>query len=223
MPAAVATGDTITVEEIREKDPRFYAWYISQPVVDLKIDAQGSRAAGPDHPGRVLRLRVSRVCARLHRSEPSDRVGAGAGPADPSQLSVELRLQSAGDPAGPRARVPGGRGLRVRRRAGEVPGVLPDAVPEPERPRYAEPGRLRRAARARPGRVRALPDLAGGGGEGRRRTSRPGAAAGVESTPTFFINGRRVPGSLRPEHFQYALAIERARRDTAAGSPGATP
>ncbi len=50
-----------------------------------------------------------------------------------------------------------------------------------------------------------------------------GAAVGVESTPTFFINGRKVPGSLRPEHFHYALAIERAQRDDASKTAPAKP
>src|SRR5690606_26790204 len=33
-------ADVLTVAEIRERDPRFYAWYISQPVVDLNLDAK---------------------------------------------------------------------------------------------------------------------------------------------------------------------------------------
>ena len=39
-------ADALTVAEIRERDPRFYAWYISQPVVDLNLDEKD--VAPPD-------------------------------------------------------------------------------------------------------------------------------------------------------------------------------
>jgi len=35
---------------------------------------------------------------------------------------------------------------------------------------------------------------------------------GIKSTPTFFFNGRAIRGSLEPELFRYAIAIERSRR-----------
>jgi len=39
-----------------------------------------------------------------------------------------------------------------------------------------------------------------------------GVLAGVESTPTIFINGRRIKGGFsRPEQYRYALMIERER------------
>lgn len=37
-----------------------------------------------------------------------------------------------------------------------------------------------------------------------------GRAAGVQSTPTLYINGRRVRGAFSPTQFRYAFAIERA-------------
>ena len=37
MPKSGST-QVMSVDEIREKDPRFYAWYISQPVIDLQLD-----------------------------------------------------------------------------------------------------------------------------------------------------------------------------------------
>ena len=48
---------------------------------------------------------------------------------------------------------------------------------------------------------------------------RAGIAAGVESTPTLFINGRRVDGALEPPYYDYALALERERGGTAPGRP----
>jgi protein-disulfide isomerase len=48
-----------------------------------------------------------------------------------------------------------------------------------------------------------------------------GAAVGVTSTPTLFINGRTVQGALRHEHYNYALIIERHLRSPR-GSAGAS-
>jgi protein-disulfide isomerase len=48
-----------------------------------------------------------------------------------------------------------------------------------------------------------------------------GAAAGVASTPTLFINGRTIQGALRHEHYDYALIIERHLR-TPRGTAGAS-
>ena len=52
---------------------------------------------------------------------------------------------------------------------------------------------------------------------------RDGLEAGVQSTPTLFINGRLIKGGFsRPEQYRYALAIERDRAAKAA-SGKATP
>jgi len=52
-----------------------------------------------------------------------------------------------------------------------------------------------------------------------------GAAAGVTSTPTFFINNRRIPGGFQSaEQYRYALAIEReALVDVGTGAKAAKP
>jgi protein-disulfide isomerase len=36
-----------------------------------------------------------------------------------------------------------------------------------------------------------------------------GARLGIESTPTIFINGRRVPGALERPYYDFALVIEK--------------
>jgi protein-disulfide isomerase/uncharacterized membrane protein len=48
---------------------------------------------------------------------------------------------------------------------------------------------------------------------------RAGIAAGVESTPTLFINGRRVNGALERSYYDYALILERERPGAAQGRP----
>ncbi|HXJ36502.1 MAG TPA: thioredoxin domain-containing protein [Candidatus Eisenbacteria bacterium] len=48
---------------------------------------------------------------------------------------------------------------------------------------------------------------------------RAGIAAGIESTPTLFINGRRVSGALERTYYDYALILEKAQGATASGRP----
>ena len=48
---------------------------------------------------------------------------------------------------------------------------------------------------------------------------RAGIAAGIESTPTLFINGRRIDGALEPHFYDYALVIEQERGGTAPRRP----
>jgi len=48
---------------------------------------------------------------------------------------------------------------------------------------------------------------------------RAGIAAGVESTPTLFINGRRVNGALERSYYDYALVLEQERGGTSPGRP----
>jgi protein-disulfide isomerase len=38
-----------------------------------------------------------------------------------------------------------------------------------------------------------------------------GAVLGVSSTPTFFINGRRLKGGLPPQYFEAAIELELKR------------
>jgi protein-disulfide isomerase/uncharacterized membrane protein len=49
--------------------------------------------------------------------------------------------------------------------------------------------------------------------------ARAGIAAGVESTPTLFINGRRIDGALERAYYDYALVLEQDR----GGSPVRRP
>ena len=222
MPASVATGDTITVAEIREKDPRFYAWYISQPVVDLKIDAK--EAAPPD---QITLVEFSDfecpACARAF-TDLSRLLASG-------QVPVRLihRNFPLSSDCNPQVTQQG------HAHACQAAAAYECAAAQGKSQEYYRTLFQNQSALDTPSLVGYAARLGLDQGEFERCLSSPaaaakvasdvaaGAAAGVESTPTFFINGRRVPGSLRPEHFQYALAIERARRDTAAGSPGATP
>jgi protein-disulfide isomerase len=47
-----------------------------------------------------------------------------------------------------------------------------------------------------------------------------GNRAGIMQTPTLFINGRTVAGTLQPAYYEYALIIEKEERDTRASRGG---
>ncbi len=51
------------------------------------------------------------------------------------------------------------------------------------------------------------------------RDIRSGTAAGVESTPTWFINGRVIKGALPPQLMAYAIGLARAAVQTSAAAP----
>jgi len=58
--------------------------------------------------------------------------------------------------------------------------------------------------------------------EARSRVSddvRAGIAAGIESTPTLFINGRRIDGALERPFYDHALILEQERAGTAPRRP----
>jgi protein-disulfide isomerase/uncharacterized membrane protein len=48
---------------------------------------------------------------------------------------------------------------------------------------------------------------------------RAGIAAGIESTPTLFINGRRIDGALERPYYDYALVLEQERGGAASRRP----
>jgi len=217
MPTQGASNDGITVEEIREKDPRFYAWYISQPVVDLQIDAK--EAAPPD---QITLVEFSDfecpACARAF-TDLSRLLAAGEVPVKlvhrnfPLSSDCNPQVSQQGHVHACQAAVAYecaaaqgksqeySRTLFQNQSALDTPSLVGYAA------RLGLDQREFERCLASPAAVaKVAADVAAG------------AAAGVESTPTFFINGRRVPGSLRPEHFQYALAIERANRESTAGS-----
>jgi protein-disulfide isomerase/uncharacterized membrane protein len=49
--------------------------------------------------------------------------------------------------------------------------------------------------------------------------ARAGIAAGIESTPTLFINGRRVSGALERPYYDYALVLESEHASASTGRP----
>ena len=46
-----------------------------------------------------------------------------------------------------------------------------------------------------------------------------GRTLGIDSTPTLFINGRKIDGALERPYYDYALVLEQERGGTAPGRP----
>ncbi|MEW6268592.1 MAG: vitamin K epoxide reductase family protein [Thermodesulfobacteriota bacterium] len=216
MPRETATA-SVTVEEIRERDPRFYAWYISQPVVDLQLE-EDERVS----PDAVTLVEFSDfqcpACARAFVD-----LGPVLARAE-GQVALVHRNFPLSSECNPQVKSEG------HENACEAAAAYECAATQGKAEEYARMLFDNQSALDRPSLVGYAARLGLDQGEFERCLGSPaaaakvaadiavGAAAGVESTPTFFINGRRVPGSLRPEHFQYAFAIERAGQGAAAAS-----
>lgn len=221
MPKSGST-QVMSVDEIREKDPRFYAWYISQPVIDLQLDEKDRSsveqitlvefsdfecpACGRAFLDLTPILESARVPVKLvHRNFP---LSSGCNPqvkqeGHPHACQAAVAYECASAQGKQKEYY---RTLFQNQSALDTPSLVGYAARV-----GLDQGEFERCLASPAAAAKVAADVAAG------------AAVGVESTPTFFINGRKVPGSLRPEHFQYALAIERAQRDDASKTAPAKP
>jgi len=209
----------LTVDEIRQADPRFYAWYISQPVVDLNVEE-----AAPDEVVTLVEFSDFEcpACARAY-------VDLGRVLAGEDRVRLVHRNFPLNSDCNPQVKMQGHvhacqaamayECAAAQGKGKDYSAMLfqnQSALDTPSLVGYAarlglDQGEFERCLASPAAAAKVAADVAAG------------VAAGVESTPTFFINGRRVAGSLRPEHFQYALAIERERRTPPAASQAAAP
>lgn len=216
------SSQAMTVDEIREKDPRFYAWYISQPVIDLQLDEK-DRAPSDQIALVEFSDFECPACGRAFL-DLSPIVNAPQSPVKlvhrnfPLSSGCNPQVKQEGHPHACQAAV-AYECASAQGKQKEYYRTLfqnQSALDTPSLVGYAarlglDQGEFERCLASPAAAAKVAVDVAAG------------AAVGVESTPTFFINGRRVPGSLRPEHFQYALAIERAQRDDASKPAAAKP
>jgi len=213
----------ITIEGIREDDPRFYAFYISQPIVDAPIDERHQESAAPitivefsDYQCPYCKrafLDLSRAMAEepddvqvIHRNFP---LNADCNPAISSRnhaVACEVAVASE---------------CASRQGKGAAYSYLlftnQDDLPTADLEAFAtEAGLDLDAFRACVASDDALAAV--------KKDVQDGLDAGVESTPTLYINGRRIKGGFsRPEQYRYALAIERDRSSREAGDEAAAP
>ena len=221
-----AVSGEITVADVRERDPRFYAFYVSQPVVAEDLADQGQSEGPSDAPVTVVEFTDFECpyCARaysdlkraLGTGEPGVRVVFRNFPLN-SDCNPQVRAQVhahacqaavAGQCAGAQGRYSDYQALLFQHQ---------DALDAPSLIGYAarlglDQAEFERCLSSPAAAAAVAEDVAAG------------AAAGVTSTPTFFINGRRIAGGFqRPEQYRFALAIERDILARAADRPIATP
>jgi protein-disulfide isomerase len=212
-PGDAASGP-LTVDRIRREDPRFYAWYVSQPVTEMPLGesaGQSAKATNVDitvvefsdfecpHCRRAY-LDLSEVIA----SDPGVRVIHRNFPLHPDcnpKVEAKIHVNACGAAVAAECASRLGNGDAYNR----VLFSHQDALGRDALVGYArEVGIDGDAFTACLGSPEASAAVA--------EDVRQGAAAGVESTPTFFINGRIIKGGFpRTAQYRYALAIERER------------
>lgn len=219
--AADGPAGPITIESIKRDDPRFYAYYISQPVGEAPID-EGHRTTEAA-PITIVEF-SDYQCPYCKRAFLDLNGVVAEGPDDvriihrnfPLNADCNPAIQSRGHAVACEAAI----ASECARRQGKETAFSYllftnqsdlTAVSIDE---YAEQAGLDMAAyRECTSSADAAAAVA--------RDVEDGLEAGVESTPTLFINGRRIKGGFsRPEQYRYALAIE---RDRIAGQTGGTP
>ncbi len=208
-----AAEGPLTIERVRRQDPRFYAWYVSQPVTGMP---EGSEQA----PGGVTIVEFSDFeCPHCRRAyldlsrvlseEPDVHVVHRNFPLQPEcnpAVKAKVHRYACGAAIASECAARQGRGDAYNRAL----FLHQDALGPDELRAYARDlGLDMRAFERCLESPEAAEDLA--------RDVAAGAAAGVESTPTLFINGRRIQGGFpRAIHYRYAFAIERGREAGAA-------
>src|SRR5581483_1528412 len=210
-PQAAESGD-VSVADVRERDPRFYAFYVSQPVVE-NVTAEGGYPIGPaDAPVTVVEFTDFECpyCARayqdLKRALGSDHSAARVVVRNfPLNSDCNPQIQTHVHSRACQAAV-AGECAGAQGKFREYQNILfehQDALDTPSLIGYAarlglDQTEFERCLSSPAAAAAVAEDVAAG------------AAFGVTSTPTFFINGRRISGGFqRPEHYQYAVAIER--------------
>ncbi|MFM7142843.1 MAG: thioredoxin domain-containing protein [Alphaproteobacteria bacterium] len=215
---ARGAGGPVTVAEVRERDPRFYAFYVSQQLVD-SVPTDGGQVIGKaDAPVTIVEFTDFECpyCGRAYQDlktaladSPDVRVVVRNFPLNSKcnpQVQTDVHANAclaaiAGACAGAQGRFQEFQGLLFENQANLDRASLAG---------YAGRAGLDGAEFARcldsPAASAAVAaDVAAG------------AAAGVTSTPTFFINNRRIPGGFQgADQYRYALAIERELAGSAA-------
>ncbi len=224
-PRGSVSGE-ITVEEIRERDPRFYAFYVSQPVVEAP-PIEGGHAEGSDDSAVTVVEFTDYECPYCARAYADLKKALAAGESGVRVVFRNFPLSSDCNPqlqaqvhahacqAAVASRCAGAQG-----KFADYQALLfqhQDALDAPSLAGYAarlglDQGEFERCLASPAAAAAVAEDVAAG------------AAAGVTSTPTFFINGRRIAGGFqRPEQYRFALAIERDLLAHEAKPQGTTP
>lgn len=205
----------VTADWIKSNDPRFYAYYVSQPVVEPPLDERHRKMA-TGAPITIVEFSDYQCpyCRSAHLGLD------GIVSADPGQVQVIHRnfplnadcnpaIQSRGHAVACEAAVASECATRQGNEKGAAFSHLlflhQDDLPTADFEAYAKEAGLdldsyRACVQSDDAKEAVAKDV------------QAGLDAGVESTPTLYINGRLIKGGFsRPEQYRYALAIERER------------
>ncbi len=207
-----------SLAEIAELEPDFYRWYLQQPVQSIPLDGgkfQGFEGA----PVTIVEFSDFECghCAKAHRVlkeilpryRSQVRIVFRHFPLDSScNSSVQRPLHRNGCAAAVAAECAAEQGrfweyhdLLFQNQAHLDPASLIAYAAK----LGLDVERFQACTKSDGARSRVLRDVA------------EGVRLGINSTPTFFLNGRTIRGRLPRKEFQYAIAIERAK---AASPPG---
>lgn len=210
---AVKGEQVLTPEEIREKDPEFYAWYAKLPMVSA--DLAGGHSKG-QNDALVTMIEFSDFecghCANAYRSlkqvlpryQKDVQIRFHHFPLDPAcNPAVTRPMHQYACLAATAAECAGAQG-----RFWEYHDLLFEHQSKLDRDsliEYAQRVGLDRGA-----------FLACLGSDAPHqaiaRDVAEGMRLGIESTPTFFLNGRTITGAPRADALGYAIQLERAAR-----------
>jgi protein-disulfide isomerase len=208
-----AADGPLTIERIRRDDPRFYAWYISQPITEAPLGAEAAAAGGGAADVTIVEFsdfecphcrRAYLDLSQIVAADPGVRVVHRNFPLHPDcnpKIEAKIHVNACGAAIAAECASKQKRGAEYNR----ILFSHQDALAREDLVKYAGEAGLDVPAFET---CLASPEAA----DAVAQDVAQGAAAGVESTPTFFINGRRIKGGLpRPAQYRYALAIERER------------
>ncbi|HVN83658.1 MAG TPA: thioredoxin domain-containing protein [Candidatus Binatia bacterium] len=205
----------LTAEEVAQKRPDFYRWYLAQPVVSVPPDA--GRELGPASAPITIVSYSDFECGHcaalahsLHETLPRYR----------GQVRVVFHHFPLDRACNPSLKT------EIHRRACRA-AIAAECAAQQERfwpyhdllfdnqQRLEDADLVAYADKVGLDRAHFEACLAGAAArEQVEHDVQSGVGLGVESTPTVFINGRRIKGALDPELMSYALSIARG---------GATP
>jgi protein-disulfide isomerase/uncharacterized membrane protein len=195
--------------EIKRRHPDFYRWYLSQPVAEVPIDAGRNTRGSADAPVTIVEFSDFECghCAAFHQSldEVLHRMG--------SSVRVDFRHFPLDSACNPKVTTPVHPSACLAAVAAECAG---------EQGKFWQYHNLLFANQQELGRefliqyatrlgmdvARFKDCLGSAAAQARvRDDATEGARLGIDSTPTVFINGRKIKGALEPELLANAVIL----------------
>jgi protein-disulfide isomerase/uncharacterized membrane protein len=195
--------------EIKRRRPDFYRWYLSQPLVEVPLDATRNTRGSADAPVTIVEFSDFECghCGAFHRS--LDDVLRRMGP----EVRVVFRhfpLDSACNPKVTGSVHPSACLAAVAAECAADQGKFWQYhnVLFANQQELGRAFLIQYAARLGMDVARFTECLGGADAQARvREDAAEGARLGIDSTPTIFINGRKIKGALEPELLANAVIL----------------